>query len=142
MADIVHSIQISAGAEAVYPLVAAGAGFAAWWAEDVTEQNGAATLGFFDRKTVYRLNEVSHEPLRRAEWLCETGAEWSGTRLLFSLEPQSGGTLVRFRHAGWDAETDYFVACTTTWGALMYRLKAAAEGKSPGPLFTKDGMGY
>jgi uncharacterized protein YndB with AHSA1/START domain len=142
MADIIHSIQISAGPDAVYPLFAEGAGFAAWWAADVTEQNGAVTLGFFDRKTVYRLKADSQEPLRRAEWLCETGAEWRGTRLLFALEPQSGGTLLRFRHAGWASQTDYFVACTTTWGALMYRLKAAAEGKSPGPLFTKDSMGY
>jgi hypothetical protein len=40
------------------------------------------------------------------------------------------------------AETDDFVACTTTWGELMFRLKATAEGKSPGPLFSSTGMAY
>jgi len=30
----------------------------------------------------------------------------------------------------------------TIWGELMYRLKAEAEGKARGPLFTSDGMGY
>jgi hypothetical protein len=50
--------------------------------------------------------------------------------------------VLRFTHAGWAAATDYFFSCNTTWGALMMRLKAAAEGKSPGPLFVKDGMGY
>jgi hypothetical protein len=34
------------------------------------------------------------------------------------------------------------VMCTTTWGELMYRLKAAAEGKKPEPLFSKNGMAY
>jgi hypothetical protein len=42
----------------------------------------------------------------------------------------------------WRAETDYFVACTTTWGELMFRLKATAEGKTPGPLFSATGMAY
>lgn len=142
MADIRHSVQIAAAAGAVYPLVATEAGFAAWWAEDVTEQNGAVDLGFFNRNTLYRLRMHAQEPLRRAEWQCETGTEWKGTRLLFVLEPQSAGTLVRFTHAGWQSDTDYFISCNTTWGALMLRLKAAAEGKSPGPLFLKNGMGY
>lgn len=44
-------------------------------------------------------------------------------------------SLLRFSHAGWQAETEYFVSCNTTWGELMFRLKAAAEGKNPGPLF-------
>jgi hypothetical protein len=75
VADLVHAIQISAAAEAVYPLVATGARFANWWAADVTEQNGAVALGFFNRRTVYRLRAHAQEPLRRAEWLCKTGAE-------------------------------------------------------------------
>jgi hypothetical protein len=49
---------------------------------------------------------------------------------------------VRLSHADWQAETDYFTMCTTTWGELMYRLKAAAEGKSPGPLFSATALAY
>jgi hypothetical protein len=142
MANLVHSIQTNASAERVYTLVATGDGFAEWWAADVTEQNGAVDLGFFNRQTVYRLRQGSQEPPQSAEWLCETGAEWKGTRLIFVLERRSAGTLVRFMHADWSKETDYFAACNTTWGALMLRLKAAAEGRAPGPLFLKDGMGY
>jgi hypothetical protein len=142
MPDLIHSIQVSAPAEAIYPLVATGPGFAQWWAADVTEPEGAVELGFFNRNTIYRLRQQTPQPPHRAEWLCETGAEWAGTRLIFVLEPKNSATLVRFTHAGWAAATDYFVSCNTTWGALMMRLKAAAEGKSPGPLFLKDGMGY
>jgi hypothetical protein len=32
--------------------------------------------------------------------------------------------------------------CNTTWGELMYRLKAAAEGKSHSPLFLASELGY
>jgi hypothetical protein len=79
---------------------------------------------------------------RQARWLCQSGIEWNGTRLLFDLTEQRGQTLLRFTHADWQAETDYLVACTTTWGELMFRIKAVAEEKTPGPLFTGTGLAY
>ena len=142
MADIVHAIHVSAPAEAIYPLVSSAAGLARWWAADVSESGGAVELGFFNRATVYRLSPRSGEPPVKTEWRCETGQEWDGTRLIFRLEPLPKGTMVRFTHAGWQAATDYFIACNTTWGELMFRLKAAAEGKARGPLFLADSLAY
>jgi hypothetical protein len=151
MADIRHSIQIAAPVEDVFRLTAAGSGFLQWWAEDVSESDGMAELGFFRRTTVYRLKLIealspnpsgAHIGHPRAEWLCTTGNEWSGTRIMFDMQTANGGTLLSFVHAGWAAETAYFVSCNTTWGALMFRLKAAAEGQRMGPLFGKEGMGY
>src|SRR5438093_282221 len=84
--------------DCVYPLVATGARFANWWAADVTEQNGAVALGFFNRRTVYRF--ASARP----------------------------GTFAPRRMAVQNrCGTDYFVSCNTTWGALLLRLNAAAE---------------
>lgn len=77
----------------------------------------------------------------RAETLGD-GKEWDVTRIVFALKEDQGKTTVRFAHADWKAKTDYFVSCNTTWGELMFRLKAAAEGKAPGPLFSMDGMAY
>ena len=142
MPDIVHSIQIAAKPQQVYPLVATANGFARWWAADVTEPEGAAELGFFNRTTVYRLRPSVADPPGRAEWVCETGDEWSGTRIAFHVAAAKSGSVVRFTHSGWRAASDYFVSCNTTWGELMFRLKAVAEGKMPGPLFSRDGMGY
>jgi hypothetical protein len=144
MADIKHSIQIVAEPARVHPLVASATGFARWWAEDVTEDRatGNVELGFFNRATLYGLRPAEIAAPQRAHWLCQSGKEWSDTRLLFDLSGQKGQTLLRFTHAGWQAETDYFVACTTTWGELMFRIKAAAEGKTPGPLFTATGLAY
>ena len=142
MADIRHSLQIAASPEAITPLVSTPHGLAQWWAEDVTEIDGCAELGFFNRTTVYRLRPQAGDPPRRYVWLCETGQEWSGTRLVFELQTAGSGTLLRFTHAGWESESDYFISCTTTWGELMFRLKGAAEGKPRGPLFLRESLAY
>jgi hypothetical protein len=144
MPDIRHSIQIDATSQLVHPLVSSANGFSQWWAADVTEDktSGSVKLRFFNRSTVYGLRPIQIAAPSQAHWLCQTGKEWSGTRLLFDLAEQNGKTLLRFTHAGWQAETDYFIACTTTWGELMFRIKAVAEGKTPGPLFSATGMAY
>jgi hypothetical protein len=144
MPDIKHAIQIDASPAAVFPLVGTADGFKEWWAADVTEDRAAASveLGFFNRSTIYRLRSNSIAAPLRAHWLCDSGKEWNGTRLLFDLADQNGRTQLRFTHAGWSAETDYFISCNTTWGELMFRLKSAAEGKKPGPLFTGTGLAY
>ena len=142
MADIKHMIAIKAPADEVYRLVATGAGFSQWWAADVTESGEETTLSFFNRDTVYRLRRGPTAAPREIEWRCLSGHEWEGTRMVFQLKEQSGTTQVRFMHADWKSESDYFTSCNTTWGELMFRLKAAAEGKASGPLFTATDMAY
>src|SRR5580765_4201277 len=142
MAEIRHLIQIAAKRETIYTLVATARGFAKWWATDVTESPGVVELGFFNRATVYRLRLESGIPPTQVEWVCETGDEWKGTRIVISLEEGGPGTLLRFTHAGWASESDYFVSCNTTWGELMFRLKAVAEGKPARPLFRVADMAY
>jgi hypothetical protein len=143
MPDIHHSISIDAVPAHILPLISSGPGFAQWWAADVTENpsTGRVELGFFKRATVFAL-ELLPSAAGEVAWLCQSGREWKGTKLLFQLTPANKGTLVKFIHTGWQSESDYFVACNTTWGELMFRLKAAAEGKSPGPLFSATGMAY
>jgi uncharacterized protein YndB with AHSA1/START domain len=139
MPDIKHSIQTSAAPEQVYLLVSKPNGLGRWWATDITEAGGTVDLGFFRRATIYRLRLVAEDPPRRAEWICDSGDEWNGTHIAFEMEPAAPGTLIRFTHAGWRTESAYFRSCNTTWGELMFRLKAAAEGRTPGPLFTAEG---
>ena len=144
MPNIKHAIQIDAAPSIVFPLAATVTGFMKWWAADVTEDKaaGSVELGFFNRSTVYRLRPNQIAAPLRAHWLCDSGKEWNGTRLLFDLTEQNAKTQLRFTHAGWSAETDYFISCNTTWGELMFRLKLAAEGKTPGPLFSANGLAY
>jgi uncharacterized protein YndB with AHSA1/START domain len=144
MPHIRHSIQIDAEPDRVFPLVSAGRGFSQWWASDVTEArpDGTIDLGFFNRATVDRLKPVSIASPRDAAWLCESGKEWAGTKLRFELTRKGSGTMLAFTHADWQSETEYFIACNTTWDGLMFRLKSAAEGKSSGRLFSATGMAY
>jgi len=139
MPDIEHSIQVSNTPEEAFPFVATAPGLTQWWAADVETPDATVDLGFFNRTTVYRLRLLFAQPSARVEWVCESGDEWNGTHLVFQLEAAKSGATLLFEHSGWRAETDYFRSCNTTWGGLMFRLKAAIEGKNPGPLFTKDG---
>jgi hypothetical protein len=140
MAEIQHAIQIAAARETIYPLVATAKGLGKWWAADITESSDTVDLGFFNRATVYKLRlEIDKSPAH-ADWACQSGDEWRGTHIIFRVEARGTGSLLRFTHAGWRAETEYFTLCNTTWGALLYRLKAAAEGKPSGPLFLANDM--
>ena len=106
MPDICHAVQIAAGPDVVFPLVSTAPGFAQWWATDVTESPaGSVELAFFNRTTIYRLRRLLVQPSTTAEWQCETGEEWEGTRLEFRLEAVKNGTLLRFLHGGWRADT-------------------------------------
>jgi hypothetical protein len=144
MPDITHMIRIAAPAAQIVPLVSTGPGFTQWWAEDEESgSDGTVRLGFFNRSTIYIVRPEGAPTAAHAAWRCESGDEWSGTRLVFDLQPAGNNeTALKFAHAGWRNATDYFVSCNTTWGELMYRLKAAAEGKSPGPLFARNGLAY
>ena len=94
MADILHSIHISARADTIYPLISTAQGLTQWWAADVSESGGAVELAFFNRQTVYRLRAQINQRPSHVEWACETGKEWAGTR----LDLQAGTS--RHRNAG------------------------------------------
>jgi hypothetical protein len=143
MPDIKHAVRIAAPVTDIDRLVRSGDGFRRWWAEDVeVDADGLVRLGFFNRSTVYTLRPRSAPGDSRAMWSCESGREWTGTELLFALEPAGIDVVLRFTHANWASETDYFIQCNTTWGELMYRLKSAAVKHAVSPLFRKAGMAY
>jgi hypothetical protein len=142
MPDIRHSIRIDASLVRVRGLVSEAGGLREWWAEDVEEQaDGNVTLGFFSRTTIYRLRPLENS-VARVAWRCESGQEWQGTDLVFKARVDGTATMLDFEHLNWLSATPYFVSCNTTWGGLMFRIRAAAEGQHPGPLFGRTSLGY
>jgi hypothetical protein len=125
VADLQHAISNSGHARESLPATAQG--FKHWWTEYSANADGAVELGFFNRTTIYRLRLQTDHPPGHADWFCETGKEWSGAHIVFHLEARGATSYLRFTHAGWQSETEYFVNCNTTWGELMFRLKAARE---------------
>ncbi len=136
MSDIRLLVDIEVPARTVFPLVASGDGFARWCTSDVIiTPSGATELGFGGRSIVYRLRAETMMIPAHAAWSVETGEEWAGTSLVFDLAPTDGGCRLGLVHGNWRAPTDLYHAWTATWGMLLYRLKAAAEGENPGPYF-------
>jgi len=138
MPDIRHLIQIKAAPASVFPLVSTARGFGLWWTadtRDVVAPQPGVELRFPGGTTLYRIRAETFLPPTQAAWTCETGREWTGTQLIFLLSPEAAGTTLRFVHGDWQEETDYFLSCNTVWGELLFRLKAQAEGRGPGPLF-------
>ena len=144
MTDILHKISINASAEDIYNAITTAEGLKSWWAVDTEAEprtESLALFGFFNRTVVFRMRIDELTPFKRVRWSCEGDVdEWTGTKLQFDLEPgEEGETLVSFRHGGWRSTEGDYAYCNTTWGTLMFRLKAFGEGKNPGPLFTIDG---
>ena len=136
MADIRLIVDIGVPARTVFPLVASGDGFARWWTSDVIiTPSGATELGFGGRSTIYRLRAETMMIPAHAAWSVETGEEWAGTSLAVDLAPTASGAQLTLVHGNWRDSTDFYYVCAATWGMLLYRLKAAAEGSNPGPYF-------
>ncbi len=143
MPDIRHSVEIDASLEAVFPLVATPDGFQQWWAADVvTKPSGDVDIGFFNRGMVFHLRLETIEKPHVARWSVRADAEWDETRLIFECSESDDRCVLHFTHWDWPRESEYFVSCNTTWGELMFRLKAAAEGKPRGPLFLATAVAH
>jgi len=70
MPSIIHSVQIDAPAERIFPLVSTADGLSQWWAADVTEPGkGTIELGFFNRATIYTLQAARIAAPNDAEML-------------------------------------------------------------------------
>ncbi|HYM02909.1 MAG TPA: SRPBCC domain-containing protein [Stellaceae bacterium] len=137
MADIKHQIAIAAAPEKVYAALATAKGLSGWWTADSSADEavgGKAEFGFDKRQAVYRMKIEKLAPGREVAWSCHGGPpEWIGTTLTWTLARDGDGTVLRFTHGGWKSVTDFCAMCNSTWGELMYRLKAFVEGSNPGP---------
>lgn len=141
MAELLHDVTIAASPAKVYAALTTQKGLRSWWTRDTTARarvGSEAVFGFSRRAAVFRMRIAALKPGTRVEWHC-TGevAEWKGTRLTWDLERVEGGTRLRFAHARWRSTRGSYAACNTTWGELMHRLKAFAEGGRPCPRWSR-----
>ncbi len=137
MGQISHLIPIEAPPEKVYAALATQSGLRGWWTADSIVDDkvgGRAEFGFEKRAMVFRMTIEALDPGKRVVWHCHgDNPEWDGTTLTWRIEPEDGGSRLRFTQSGWKDMTDMVAVCNSTWGELMYRLKNHVEGKCPGP---------
>jgi len=137
MADLHHQIPINASPQKVYAALTTVRGLSGWWTADSKiddKAGGTAEFGFDKRGVIFRMTIEDLKPNEAVVWSCHgEHPEWRGTKLTWKISAQDGGTTLRFTHGNWEAVTDFFAICNSSWGELMYRLKDYAEGKNPGP---------
>jgi uncharacterized protein YndB with AHSA1/START domain len=137
MAEIKHQISIKAAPEQVYAALATSTGLRGWWtADSKTDEKvgGKAEFGFEKRGMVYRMTVEKLDPGTQVVWTClGDHPEWDGTTLTWTIARENGTSTLRFTHGGWKSVSDFCAMCNSTWGELMYRLKAYAESGRPDP---------
>jgi uncharacterized protein YndB with AHSA1/START domain len=136
MSSILHRLTIDATPTHVQQLVATKKGIELWWTgEPVTGDDsvgGQISVSFRDRTAAtFAIGERTPESV---VWYCVDGpSDWIDTRINFKFEPRpDGGTTLRFKHEGWNEETDLMYGCSTNWGAYLMSLKSGAEGRGFG----------
>ncbi len=80
-------------------------------------------------------------PNRTVEWECIKGDnEWIGTNFVFNLEEKENETILKFTHAKWREETDFFASCNYHWGYYLRSVKLYCETGSGTPFTTNSGQ--
>ncbi|HEX4595308.1 MAG TPA: SRPBCC domain-containing protein [Bryobacteraceae bacterium] len=137
MAELKHQINIKAAPQQVYAALATQAGLRSWWTADTRADEtagGKAEFGFDKGGMVFRMNIEKLDPGKGVVWSCHGDhPEWKGTVLTWTLNPDGGGTTLRFVQSNWKSASDMYATCNSTWGQLMHRLKDYVEGRNPGP---------
>jgi len=137
MADLFHSIPISASPKDVYDAVATQKGMQGWWTRDTKMDEmvgGKVEFGFDRRGVVFRMVIDALEPGKTVRMSCSGDhPEWAGTKLEWKVETTPEGSILHFTHRGWREITPFAAGCNSTWGELMFRLKDYVETKRANP---------
>ena len=137
MPDLNHQIPINAPAAKVYRAVATQEGMRGWWTADTQleeKPGGKAVFGFENRGMVFRMTIDVLDPNTIVRMSClGDHREWAGTKLEWKVTEQDGKSNLSFTHRNWQEVTPFCAACNSTWGELMYRLKAFVETGQPDP---------
>ena len=141
MADIKNLFHINAPVKKVYNAIATINGLRNWWTVETTgNENIGGMLQFrFGNYGGPDMVVKELKPNKLVQWNCVDGMEdWKGTELSFILDSNEGKTRVRFAHANWKNDGDFFAACSFTWGQYMESLRQYCETGKGKPFGSKD----
>jgi len=128
--DILHEFPVDATPQTVFETVSMPEGLDAWW---TLRSKGAPALGakyelFFGREYDWRARVTRCRPGEEFELeLTHASDDWVGTRVGFTFEPAESGTLVRFRHSGWDDASEHFRVSSYCWAMYLRIMKRWLE---------------
>ena len=131
MAAIKHLLLIKSPAEKIYSAITTKKGITNWWTEQTEIGNNVGETNIFDFGERYHneMKIINLVPDKLVEWECIAGdQEWIRTKFIFEIEEtDDDSSVLKFAHAGWRKETDFFASCNYQWGYYMTSLKLYCE---------------
>ena len=131
------SIVVDASPEAVFEAINCPR---EWWGSEIEGHTGqlGEIWSYRHKDMHFSLHKTTVlEPGRRLVWqvidshaaFLQDKEEWTGTELMFEMEPAGDQTKIRFTHQGLLPEVECFDICTSSWtGLIGGSLKKFIEG--------------
>lgn len=132
MPDIMHLLRIKSAPQQTFEAVSTPEGIRRWWTSDADLARTVGGFGefrFHGRTGVTRVAVDELVESRRLSWVVVSSflPGWGGTRIAFDLQPENGGTALRFRHAGFPQHDDSYALTTTGWAYYLVSLQQYLE---------------
>jgi len=130
MGTIKHVLIIKSPPEKIYLAITTKEGVVNWWTQQTEIGNNIGEINVFDFGGKYHneMKIINLVPDKRVEWECIVGdKEWMGTKFIFEIEEKDGSAILKFTHADWREETEFFASCNYQWGYYMTSLKQYCE---------------
>ena len=130
MFEILQDFPIRAPATRVFEAVSSPAGLDQWWTERASgvPQLGAEYELFFGPDYHWRARVT--RSVANAEFeleLTHADADWTGSRVGFTLQQRDSDTWVQFRHSGWPGQNEHYRISCHCWAMYLRVLRRFLE---------------
>ena len=136
MFDILHRVGIASPPPAVYNALVTREGLADWWTSDTdgdSKVGGVVKFRFGERGFI-DMKVLQLAPERRVVWEVIGGPQaWIGTEIIWDLRQEGEGTILLFKHQGWQEPMEFMHHCSTKWGSFLLGLKSLLETGKAAP---------
>lgn len=125
MTSINHLIRIDASVTQVFQALTSNEGIAKWFAEtQCKDWKTGSTVTWFGSIDM-KINELIEDKL--VQFHVNSGGGWDNTDIRFSVEDDSGKSVVRFDHSNWSKVSDHFRDCSMSWAYFLESLRQYLE---------------
>lgn len=140
ISPIKHQFSTPAAPSAVFRAIATQAGQQAWWnkqAEVSETVGGDIELAFVKNGQPVNMRfELVERSAQRVAWHCTTNDNpaWVGSTLVWEIEPEGEGSVVRFTHAGFAMGGPPYEGTREGWPRFMESLQQVVVDQPGNPL--------
>lgn len=152
MATLHHQVWIDVPREKVYAALASAEGLGQWWAPHTASETDEGLVLAHSPGPAHgdvKMKVLDSTPHSRIEWeIISTHPErspasaWTGTHIIFDIATRASPghwlgmdnagqpmTVLNFRHAGWNEDSEFLGFCNYAWGVTLDMLRQWCESK-------------